>query len=113
MSEKKTVFKFNEDKRLQELLDYLETTYSAHYAQDDGIQSIDVMISMDPEKAHFYCQCNVLKYIMRYGKKGGFNRKDLQKVMHYLLFMMHIEDKYKIGEQTDSIDGDSISQVIK
>jgi hypothetical protein len=30
-----------------------------------------------------------LKYIMRYGKKDGFNKKDLLKVIHYTVLLWH------------------------
>ena len=34
-----------------------------------------------------------MKYAQRYGKKGGKNRADLLKVLHYALFMLHVHDK--------------------
>ena len=35
---------------------------------------------------------NVLKYAQRYGKKDGFNRDDLMKILHYTLIAMHTHD---------------------
>ena len=36
---------------------------------------------------------NVIKYAQRYGKKDGYNRKDLLKVLHYTLMALFIHDK--------------------
>ena len=36
---------------------------------------------------------NVLKYAQRYGKKEGYNRKDLLKILHYALIALHVHDK--------------------
>ena len=33
-----------------------------------------------------------MKYLARYGKKDGKNRKDLLKAMHYIILMMYAED---------------------
>ena len=34
-----------------------------------------------------------MKYAQRYGKKGGKNRADLLKVLHYALFMLYVHDR--------------------
>jgi hypothetical protein len=36
---------------------------------------------------------NVLKYAQRYGKKQGYNRADLLKILHYALIALHVHDK--------------------
>ena len=33
-----------------------------------------------------------LKYLCRYGKKNGQNRKDLLKAIHYIVLLMSSED---------------------
>jgi len=33
-----------------------------------------------------------LKYAQRYGRKDGYNRKDLQKVLHYAIMALHVHD---------------------
>ncbi len=33
-----------------------------------------------------------LKYAQRYGRKGGKNRADLMKILHYGIIMLHIHD---------------------
>ena len=39
-----------------------------------------------------FCIGNIMKYAQRYGKKGGKNRADLLKVLHYALFMLYVHD---------------------
>jgi hypothetical protein len=39
-----------------------------------------------------------MKYAKRYGKKGGYNRKDLMKIIHYAIIEMYVQDS---GEQKD------------
>jgi hypothetical protein len=39
-----------------------------------------------------FCIGNVLKYAQRYGRKDGYNRKDLQKVLHYAIMALHVHD---------------------
>jgi hypothetical protein len=39
-----------------------------------------------------FCQANAIKYLARYGKKGGKNRKDLLKALHYAILLMYFED---------------------
>ena len=35
---------------------------------------------------------NAIKYLARYGKKNGKNRKDLLKAIHYIVLLMSSED---------------------
>ena len=39
-----------------------------------------------------FCQANAIKYLCRYGKKNGKNRKDLLKAIHYIILLMSSED---------------------
>ena len=36
---------------------------------------------------------NIQKYWKRYGKKEGKNKKDLLKIIHYAIVMLHIHDE--------------------
>jgi hypothetical protein len=40
-----------------------------------------------------FCQANAIKYLARYGKKNGKNRKDLLKAIHYIVLLMTSEDE--------------------
>ena len=35
------MFKFNEDKLLEEYEEYVKSTYSQHYSDEDGLQTIE------------------------------------------------------------------------
>ena len=48
-----------------------------------------------------FCQANAIKYLARYGKKNGKNRKDLLKAVHYVILLMSSEDEELIKQQTD------------
>lgn len=84
--EQQKKYNYREDKILAELTAYIEKTYGQHYAAKD-IQTIDVWESLGIEKES--CQSNVMKYAMRYGKKGGYNKDDLLKILHYTILWWH------------------------
>jgi hypothetical protein len=89
-------YKYNEDKLLEEFKQYIEKTYSQHYASDGGVQTMDSIMSKGHEYATGFCLGNVDKYNDRYGKKGETPqewRKDLVKVMHYTLFQLYNHDR--------------------
>ena len=89
----KIKYRFNEDDILQEIRGYIASTYSAHYenekpgTKDEEIQTIDVWKQMGQEKEA--CHSNIIKYAMRYGKKEGYNKKDLMKIIHYTILLWH------------------------
>lgn len=83
--------KYNEDKYLQELQDYIVGTYSQHYSQN-RVQASEFII--DAGHGTGFCIGNILKYAQRYGKKGSWHdaRKDLMKVLHYAIIQLHVHD---------------------
>lgn len=84
----KKVFKYNEDKSLDDAKAYIATTYSAHYVGQNGVQLMDLFYS-NPQDAEIFCKTNAMKYIHRYGKKGGHNLNDLHKAIHYITMLIH------------------------
>jgi hypothetical protein len=40
-----------------------------------------------------------MKYAQRYGKKGGKNRSDLLKVIHYGIIALYINDMEKLNNE--------------
>ena len=83
--------KYNEDKILKEVIEYIEKTYSEHYSVDkSGFQVQDMLRHLDIDKD--FCQANAIKYLCRYGKKDGKNRKDLLKAIHYIVLLLDSED---------------------
>jgi len=78
--------KYNEDKILEYLEDYIMSTYSQHYVGKSGIQAIDVWKSLDIDEESF--RSNIIKYAMRYKYKDGSNLKDLLKIIHYTILLI-------------------------
>ena len=83
-------FQFNEGELLDELRDYIENTYKQHYAK--GIQVVEFIIS-NGETPDFL-KGNVLKYIIRYGRKNGHDRKDILKAIHYAILLLNYHDTH-------------------
>ncbi len=97
MSESKNhLWKYNEDKILKDIQDYVTSTYGSHYCghnqQYQDIQTIDLMAAKD--LAPGFCQANILKYGSRYGDKDGRNKRDLLKVIHYAMLLLHFDGHY-------------------
>lgn len=82
-------YKYNEDRLLKELKEYIDATYSEHYSRNK-YQATEFII--DAGHGEGFCIGNILKYAQRYGKKDGKNRKDLLKVIHYAIIALSIED---------------------
>ena len=83
--------KYNEDALLAELRDYITSTYGQHYsAGNDSIQTLDLIEACGDAEA--FCRSNILKYASRYDKKGCA-RRDIIKILHYGLLLLHFNDK--------------------
>jgi len=84
-------FKYSEEELLKELKDYISATYNAHYsAGNDAIQTLDLIDACGDAEA--FCRSNILKYASRYDKKGTA-RRDIIKILHYGLLLLHFSDK--------------------
>ena len=58
--------------------DYIAKTYELHYTSDKGnYQTLDLIESIGDAEA--FCRSNAIKYLSRFGKKDGKNRKDILK----------------------------------
>ena len=93
-------WKYNEDKILKDIEDYVVGTYGSHYCGHNDayreIQTIDLMAAKD--LAPDFCQANILKYGSRYGDKDGHNKRDLLKVIHYAMLLLHFDKHYSRTE---------------
>jgi len=88
--------KYDEDTILQELKDYITSTYNQHYsAGNDAIQTLDLIEACGD--AESFCRSNILKYASRYDKKGTA-RRDIMKILHYAVLLMHFSDKTNTTE---------------
>ena len=85
-------YKYSEDRILEELKKYIDSTYDEHYSQNK-FQATEFI--MDSGHGEGFCIGNILKYAQRYGKKEGHNRKDLLKVLHYSIMAIHNHDMTK------------------
>ena len=84
--------KYGEEKIINEIKTYLESTYQQHYSTtDEGFQVQDILRHLNINKD--FCQANAIKYLCRFGKKAGRNRKDLLKAIHYIVLLMSSEDR--------------------
>ena len=100
-------FKYHEDEILKDIESYVSATYRGHYTGDTheyrNVQTIDLMAARS--LASSFCQSNILKYGSRYGSKDGKNKKDLMKVIHYAMLLLHFDDHYgKPSQTTGNID---------
>ena len=88
--------KYHENEILKDVEEYVSRTYNGHYTgtkhEYRNVQTIDLMASRD--LASDFCQANILKYGSRYGSKDGRNKKDLLKVIHYAMLLLHFDEHY-------------------
>ena len=82
-------YKFNEAELIKELQQYVDSTYDQHYSKNK-FQATEFII--DAGHGEGFCIGNIMKYAQRYGKKDGYNRKDLLKVLHYALIALSVHD---------------------
>ena len=89
-------YKYHESEIIREIEDYVSSTYNGHYTgtkhEFRNVQTIDLMASRD--LASDFCQANILKYGSRYGSKDGKSKKDLLKVIHYAMLLLHFDEHY-------------------
>lgn len=90
-------YKYNENELVYELMSYIDDTYGEHYSQNN-FQATEFII--DGGHGMGFSIGNILKYAQRYGKKDGFNRKDLMKVLHYAIIAMYVHDKEHETDKT-------------
>ena len=104
-------FKYHEEEILNDIREYVSGTYQGHYTGKShefrNVQTIDLMASK--ELASGFCQANILKYGSRYGNKDGRNKKDLMKVIHYAMLLLHFDGHYGTPSMSNGNIDDNIS----
>ena len=90
-------YKYNENKTLEELKEYIDKTYDEHYSRNK-FQATEFII--DGGHGEGFCIGNILKYAQRYGKKNGKDRKDLLKVIHYGIIALYINENEELYNET-------------
>ena len=95
--------KYEEDKGIKDLKDYVASTYSGHYtSKNNNVQTLDLIQSVGD--AESFCRSNAIKYLSRYDKRGQAKR-DILKAMHYCLLLYYFsgqtqEDTTQHGYET-------------
>ena len=82
-------YKFSEDETLKELESYIKNTYTQHYNKNK-FQATEFII--DGGHGMGFSIGNILKYAQRYGKKNGYDKNDLMKVLHYGIIALHVHN---------------------
>lgn len=72
---------------IDEALQYIKSTYNQHYVGKNDLQTIDLWESLG--SLDTTSRDTAIKYLMRFGKKEGHNRKDLLKAIHYIVLMLY------------------------
>lgn len=102
-------YKRNEDKIIREIQEYVDKTYSQHYAGSNNRDVVDDWEDVGIAKEAF--QSNIIKYAKRFGKKDGDNPKDIMKIIHYSIFLLN-ELQQNDGSQMINIDDETITITI-
>ena len=98
--ENPNVRKYEEDKTIKALQDYISTTYGGHYTSEhNNVQTLDLIESVGD--AESFCRSNAIKYLSRYDKKGQ-GKRDLLKAMHYTALLYYFSGNTKEPEYTNS-----------
>ena len=96
-------YKYHEKEIFADLEHYISSTYNGHYTGSSheyrNVQTLDLMAAQDI--ASGFCQANILKYGSRYGSKDGKNKRDLMKVIHYAMLLLHFDGHYKKSSECD------------
>ena len=95
---KKIDYKYNEGKILAELKEYIDSTYDEHYSKN-RFQATEFIIYGGHGEG--FCIGNIMKYAQRYGKKGGKNKRDLLKVIHYGIIALYINEMEESENETE------------
>ena len=81
-------WKYNEDKILKQLEEYITGTYRQHYVDRTGGSTEQTLDKIKHNRREGFCAGNVTKYIDRYDTKGT-PRADLFKVLHYTILLIN------------------------
>ena len=81
-------WKYNEDKTLKQIEEYLISTYKSHYTSETSkTQTLDLIESIGD--AEPFTRSNAIKYLSRFGKKNGKSKMDILKAIHYCILLYH------------------------
>jgi len=93
-------YKYNEASIVNDLIKYIDSTYDQHYVGNKEIQTVDFWESLG--SLDTTSRDTAIKYLARYGKKSGKNRKDLLKSLHYIVLMIYAHDKEEASDDSSA-----------
>ena len=94
--EKNDIRKYEEDKSIKALQEYISTTYTGHYtSKENNVQTLDLIESVGD--AESFCRSNAIKYLSRYDKKGQAKR-DILTALHYSLLLYYFSGNTQENE---------------
>jgi len=92
--------KYEEDKGIKDLSDYVSSTYKGHYTNEgSNVQTLDLIHSVGD--AESFCRSNAIKYLSRYDKKGSA-KNDILKAMHYCLLLYYFSGNTQEPDYTNT-----------
>ena len=92
--------KYEEDKGIADLKNYVTSTYRGHYtSEQNNTQTLDLIQSVGD--AESFCRSNALKYLARYDKKGSA-KQDILKAMHYCLLLYYFSGNTQEPDYTNT-----------
>lgn len=87
-------WKYEEDKTLKDVEQYLSSTYHSHYTSEQSkTQTLDLIESIGDAEA--FTRSNAIKYLSRFGKKNGKSKMDILKAIHYCILLYHFAGLHK------------------
>lgn len=87
-------WKYEEDKTLKDVEQYLSSTYHSHYTSEQSkTQTLDLIESIGDAEA--FTRSNAIKYLSRFGKKHGKSKMDILKAIHYCILLYHFAGLHK------------------
>jgi len=87
-------WKYEEDKTLKAVEEYLSSTYHSHYTSEQSkTQTLDLIESIGDAEA--FTRSNAIKYLSRFGKKNGKSKMDILKAIHYCVLLYHFAGLHK------------------
>lgn len=93
-------YDYNEGQYLKDIANYVNGTYGEHYVSK-GIQVVDIWESLGSLEST--ARDTAIKYLCRYGKKDGKNKKDLLKAIHYIILMMYAGEEEQQMEKVKAV----------
>lgn len=92
-------WKYQEDKTLKEIEQYLSSTYHSHYTSEGSkTQTLDLIGSIGDGEA--FTRSNAIKYLSRFGKKNGKSRLDILKAIHYCILLYHFSGLHDANKES-------------